>query len=261
MTDVGLLLQIADAALDQASTLVTEMTVGAVRAKGDRDMVSEIDLAVEDRVRSFLQKETPEIGFLGEENGGTGVDGPLTWALDPVDGTANLVNGLPLCAVSLGLVDHNRSVLGAIDLPFLRRRFRAAEGHGAYADDQPIQASHTKALGEAIVAIGDYAVGARAQERNVRRLALTGLLAERALRVRMLGSAAIDLVCVASGKLDASITLSNHPWDMAAGVAIAREAGAVVMDLDGSPHSLRSTATVVTAPGLREDMLQLLDGL
>ncbi|MFD8034669.1 inositol monophosphatase family protein [Streptomyces sp. NPDC059717] len=261
MTDLGPLLQIAGAALDQASTLVTEMAVGAVRPKGDRDMVSEIDLAVEDRVRSFLQKETPEIGFLGEENGGTGINGPLTWALDPVDGTANLVNGLPLCAVSLGLVEHNRSVLGAIDLPFMRHRFRAAEGNGAYADDEPIQTSRTEALNEAIVAIGDYAVGARAQERNVRRLALTRLLAEQVLRVRMLGSAAIDLVWVASGKLDASIALSNHPWDMAAGVAIAREAGAVVMDLDGSAHSLRSTATIAVAPGLKDEVLQLLQTL
>ncbi|WP_406443071.1 inositol monophosphatase family protein [Streptomyces sp. NBC_01613] len=261
MTDLAPLLQIADAALDQASSLVTDMAVGAVRSKGDRDMVSEIDLAVEERVRDFLRKETPEIGFLGEESGGAGIDGPLTWALDPVDGTANLVNGLPLCAVSLGLVEDSRSVLGAIDLPFMRHRFRAAEGRGAYADDAPIGPSRTTALDQAIVAIGDYAVGARAQERNVRRLALTRMLAEQALRVRMLGSAAIDLTWVASGKLDASIALSNHPWDMAAGVAIAREAGAVVMDLDGSPHGLRSTATIAVAPGLRGTMLKMLDRL
>ncbi|MET8808152.1 inositol monophosphatase family protein [Streptomyces sp. NPDC004546] len=261
MTDLGPLLQIASAALDQVSPLVTEMAVGAVRSKGDRDMVSEIDLAVEDRVRSFLQKETPEIGFLGEENGGTGIDGPLTWALDPVDGTANLVNGLPLCAVSLGLVQDDRSVLGTIDLPFMRHRFRAAEGHGAYADDEPIRASQTTALDQAIVAIGDYAVGVRAQERNVQRFALTRRLAEQVLRVRMFGSAAIDLVWVASGKLDACIALSNHPWDMAAGVAIAREAGAIVMDLDGSPHNLGSAATIAVTPGIRDPLLQMLAAL
>jgi len=261
MIDLHPLLQVAGAALDQVSSLVTEMAVGAVRSKGDRDMVSEIDLAVEDRVRSFLQRGTPEIGFLGEENGGTGSDAHLTWTLDPVDGTANLVNGLPLCAVSLGLVAQNRAVLGVVDLPFLRHRFRAAEGCGAFADDKSIKASETTALNEAIVSIGDYAVGVRAQERNERRLALTRLLAEQVLRVRMLGSAAIDLVWVASGKLDASITMSNHPWDMAAGVAIAREAGAAVMDLDGSPHSLRSTATVAVAPRLRGTMLKMLDRL
>ncbi|MET8074903.1 inositol monophosphatase family protein [Streptomyces sp. NPDC005303] len=261
MADLAPLLNIAAAALDHASSLVTEMAVGSVRSKGDRDMVSEIDLAVEERVREFLRKETPEIGFLGEESGGTGIEGPLTWALDPVDGTANLVNGLPLCAVSLGLVEDNRAVLGAIDLPFMGQRFRGAKGHGAYANEELIRPSQRTALNEAIVAIGDYAVGVRANERNVRRLALTRMLAEQVLRVRMLGSAAIDLIWVASGKLDASIALSNHPWDMAAGVAIAREAGAAVMDLDGSPHSLRSTATIAVAPGLRGTLLQMLDKL
>lgn len=258
MTDLRSLLGVACAALDQASALVTNMAVGAVQAKGDRDMVSEIDLAVEERVRTFLQKETPEIGFLGEESGGAGVGGALTWALDPVDGTANLINGIPLCGVSLGLIADNRSVLGAIDLPFLGQRFRAAEGQGAFCGDDPIRASGTKALNEAIVAIGDYAVGERARERNARRLAMTACLAESVLRVRMLGSAAVDLVWVASGKLDCSIALSNHPWDMAAGVAIAREAGAVVMDTDGSPHDVMSTATIAVAPALRASLLKML---
>ncbi|OAR26709.1 inositol monophosphatase [Streptomyces sp. ERV7] len=258
MTDLRPLLDIACAALDQTSGLVTEMAPGAVQAKGDRDMVSEIDFAVEERVREFLQKETPEIGFLGEEHGATGLGGSLTWALDPVDGTANLVNGIPLCGVSLGLIENDRAVLGVIDLPFLGQRFKAAEGHGAYADGSRIAVSRTKVLSEAIVGVGDYAVGEHAQERNVRRLALTARLAESVLRVRMLGSAALDLVWVASGKLDASIALSNHPWDMAAGVAIAREAGAVVMDIDGTAHDLRSAATIAVTPGLRDPVMGLL---
>lgn len=153
------------------------MAVGAVQAKGDRDMVSEIDFAVEERVRTFLQKETPEIGFLGEESGGEGAGGALTWALDPVDGTANLVSGVPLCGVSLGLIADSRSVLGVIDLPFLGQRYRAVEGHGAYCGDDRIRPRGTTALHEAIVAIGDYAVGERADERNARRLALTARLA------------------------------------------------------------------------------------
>lgn len=171
MTDLRALLHIACAALDQASTLVTDMAVGSVTAKGDRDMASEIDYAVEEQVRSFLLKETSEIGFLGEESGGSGIGGALTWALDPVDGTANLVNGLPLCAVSLGLVENDRSVLGVIDLPFLGQRYKAADGHGAFCSETRIAPSRTETLSEAIVAIGDYAVGDQARERNRRRLA------------------------------------------------------------------------------------------
>lgn len=258
MTDLRALLRIASHAVDQAVALVTGMAVGEVTSKGDRDMASEIDYAVEEKVRSFLLAETPEIGFLGEEHGGSQADAPLTWALDPVDGTANLVNGLPLCGVSLGLVEGGRSVLGVIDLPFLGQRYEAADGLGAYCGSQRITPRKTTDLSEAIVAMGDYAVGHQAEKRNRRRLALTELLAARVLRVRMFGSAAVDLVWVASGRLDASIALSNHPWDMAAGAAIAREAGALVMDADGSPHGLGSEATIAAAPGLRGAILGLL---
>ncbi|MFJ3106543.1 inositol monophosphatase family protein [Streptomyces sp. NPDC086835] len=257
--DMQALLAIGSSAVDQAVAVVRETTVGQVTDKGDRDMVSALDLAVEDRVRSFLKKETPEIGFLGEERGGENIAGAdLTWALDPVDGTANLVHGLPLCGVSLGLVQGDRSVLGIIDLPFLQRRFHAAEGNGAYCGNSRLKTSDTRALESAIVSIGDYAVGGAARERNRSRLAVTSLLAERALRVRMFGSAAIDLVWAASGKVDATIAMSNHPWDMAAGVCIAREAGCAVMDADGMAHTVNSTETITAAPGLRNAVLKLL---
>ncbi|MFF9607661.1 inositol monophosphatase family protein [Streptomyces sp. NPDC014684] len=258
-TDLQELLRIGSLAVDQAAAVVRGKVVGQVTGKGDRDMVSALDLIVEDRVRSFLKRETPEIGFLGEERGGENIDGAdLTWALDPVDGTANLVHGLPLCGVSLGLVQGDRSVLGIIDLPFLQRRFCATDGNGAYAGDARLTSSATASLDAAIVSIGDYAVGAAAGERNRRRLAVTQLLAERALRVRMFGSAAVDLAWVASGQVDATIAMSNHPWDMAAGVCIAREAGCAVMDADGTPHTLKSSATVTAAPGVRDAVLKLL---
>ncbi|MFH8698998.1 inositol monophosphatase family protein [Streptomyces chartreusis] len=258
MSDLRSLLEVASAAVDQATSLVGRMAVGEVRAKGDRDMVSEIDLAVEEKVREFLSRETPELGFLGEEEGATVPVKELTWALDPVDGTANLVNGIPLCAVSLGLVSGNTSVLGVIDLPFLSKRFTAAQGLGAYADSLRLVASRTNDLSQAVIAIGDYAIGPSAQQRNKLRFAITRLLAERALRVRMVGSAAIDLAWVAAGKLDASIALSNHPWDMAAGTAIAREAGALVLDAYGEEHGLLSSATVAIGPELRQPVLELL---
>ncbi|MEU5297978.1 inositol monophosphatase family protein [Streptomyces umbrinus] len=259
MSDLRPLLEIACAAVDRAASLVGRMAVGEVRAKGDRDMVSEIDLAVEQQVRDFLSRETPEVGFLGEEEGSTAPAKELTWALDPVDGTANLVNGIPLCAISLGLVSGDASVLGVIDLPFLSQRFTAAQGLGARAGSVPLTARPTSDLSQAVIAIGDYAVGPSAQKRNQLRFAITRLLAERALRVRMVGSAAIDLAWVAAGKLDASIAMSNHPWDMAAGTAIAREAGALVLDAEGLEHGLLSSATVAVAPGLRVPVLELLD--
>lgn len=80
-------------------------------------MATEVDYAVEHAVRDFLARETPEIGFLGEEEGTTRTARGLRWMLDPVDGTANLLHGIPLCGISLGLTNRDTPALGVIDLP------------------------------------------------------------------------------------------------------------------------------------------------
>jgi myo-inositol-1(or 4)-monophosphatase len=255
----GSLLPAALEAVAIASDLIRTRIPGLLTAKGDRDMATEVDYAVERAVRAHLQERTPEVGILGEEEGVTGNrDAELLWALDPVDGTANFVRGIPLCGVSLGLIYRNRPILGVVDLPFLGARYSAVEHTGAYLGDRRIQTSTTSNLSDAIVAIGDYAVGQNAETKNKLRLALNELLAQRVQRVRMLGSAAIDLVWVAEGKLDASLTLSNKPWDTAAGVVIAREAGATINDTNGTDHTLNSATTIATTPGLTQQITDLI---
>ncbi|MEU7003580.1 inositol monophosphatase [Nonomuraea sp. NPDC046570] len=256
--DTRTLLPIADHAVTIAAEIIRTKAPGVITAKGDRDMATEVDYAVEHAVREFLARETPEIGFLGEEEGVSRTGNGLMWALDPVDGTANFLHGIPLCGVSLGLVDKDMPTVGVIDLPFLGTRYTAAEGAGTQANGVEIQARATRDLDAAIVSIGDYAVGDDAQERNRPRLALTHELAARVQRVRMYGSAAVDLAWVAHGKTDACIMLSNNPWDTAAGVLIAREAGAAVVDNDGSPHSMSSLATIAASPKLVADLVELI---
>lgn len=250
MTDYADLLPIAHQAVDMARDIMRTMQPGALTAKGDRDMASEVDYAIEERVRAFLAEQTPDIGFLGEENGTSGVTADLMWALDPVDGTVNFVHGSPLCAVSLGLITENRSVLGVIDLPFLDSRYSAAEGRGAYMGGTPIAATTTSRIGDAVVAFGDYAVGEGAEKKNRVRFTLTERLGSDVQRIRMHGSAAIDLAWLSAGQVDAVVMLANKPWDTAAGVIIAREAGATVVDLDGSPHGFKSRATIAANASL-----------
>jgi myo-inositol-1(or 4)-monophosphatase len=230
----------------------------AVDSKGDRDLVSAVDLSVEGRLRDFLGQRTPEIGFLGEEGGSAGRSADIAWVLDPIDGTVNFVRGLPLCAVALALVDRGRPVLGVIDLPFLGSRYSAMANEGAYLNDVRLVVRSTETLSEAMVAIGDFAVGPDSEKRNRLRLQVVSEVASVALRVRMLGSAALDLAWLAEGKLDATIVLSNKPWDVAAGVIIAREAGATVTDIDGSDHDLSSTATLAAPPALISEVLALV---
>jgi myo-inositol-1(or 4)-monophosphatase len=258
-TSTGALLTVALEAVTIARELMRSRAPGLLTAKGDRDMATELDYAIERAVRAHLRDRTPAVPILGEEEGVTGDrGGDLLWVLDPVDGTANLVHGIPLCGVSLGLVRRDRPVLGVIDLPFLGTRYSAVEHAGAHLGDRRIGTSTASSLHDAVVAIGDYAVGADAAEKNQLRLALNEQLAGRAQRVRMLGSAAIDLAWVAEGKLDVSLTMSNKPWDTAAGVIIAREAGAVVIDQDGSDHTSDSAATIAAAPGVVEEIVALV---
>lgn len=259
MTGHAQLLPIAREAVARAHRIIRSRALGSVVAKGERDMVTDVDLAVEDAVRDFLSRETPEIGILGEEHGHSGsIDGALWWALDPVDGTANLARGIPLCAVSLALVEGRRGVLAAIDLPFLGIGYTAAAGHGAYAGDERICASEVRALSEAVISIGDFAIGADADTKNRVRIALLSRLGARAQRIRMIGTAAIDLAWVAQGKLDASIILANQPWDTMAGVLLVREAGGVVLDQDGTDHTADSATTIAVCAGLRENIMTTL---
>jgi myo-inositol-1(or 4)-monophosphatase len=237
-------------AVDLAVHLLRTSRPGTLTSKGDRDMASEMDYAVERALRQYLRDETPHIGFHGEEDGGTDLASQTSWILDPVDGTANFVHGIPLCAVSLGLVHNGHPVLGVIAMPYLGERYWAVRDHGAFDESGRLSVPDTRRLPDAIVALGDYAVGTGADRENRLRIALTDRLAANVQRIRMVGSAAIDLAWLAAGRFDACVALSNKPWDTAAGVVLAAEAGALVVDADGSPHGLNSTATIAANPAL-----------
>jgi myo-inositol-1(or 4)-monophosphatase len=253
------LLRTANDAVDIARGILLRTEPGHITSKGDRDMASEADYAIEKSVREHLAIHTPNISFLGEEEGGKPpIIGNLTWVLDPVDGTANFIRGLPMCAISLGLMDGKKGVLGIIDIPYLGVRYSATQGRGAYCGNRQIHVSDTKSLSESIVTIGDYAVGVNATLRNKARLALTEQLAGRVQRIRMLGTAALDLVWLADGKTDASIALTNKAWDMTAGVVIAREAGARVVDSAGVDHDFDSTATIATNAHIISELLPIV---
>lgn len=257
MTTAADLLSIGREAMDTALRIIASRGPGNVTVKSDRDIASDVDYAVENELRDWLARETPDIGFLGEENGDTTHRDTL-WVLDPIDGTANFVRGVPVFAVSLALVEDGQPILGLISLPVMDQHYTATQHGGAYCNDELIHSRPTASLADAMISLGDYAVGDHATEKNADRIRITSRLAERIERVRMVGSAATDLAWVAHGKLDATVILANKPWDTAAGSLLVREAGALVVDREGNPHSLASTSTVALSPALFGDLLPLL---
>jgi myo-inositol-1(or 4)-monophosphatase len=248
-------LAVARHVVGEAAELVRTHAPGKLTEKGDRDPTSEVDVAVERFVRDLLHNKTPEIGFLGEEEGGNSTGHELLWMLDPIDGTVNFLHGFPLCAVSLSLCDENWVVAAVINLPFIGTQYTALLGQGAYADDKRLRVSPTSKLANALISIDQYTFGDDAERKNRLRLRLTQRLAHEAQRVRMLGSSAIDLAWTAEGRLDACIMLGNKPWDTSAGVLIAREAGARVLDQDSSEHSQESLSTIAVTPTLEAELM------
>lgn len=259
--DLTEMLDVARAAIAQGCDLLRTSAIGAVHSKADRDYATDLDLRIQDSIRLFLRDTAPWAGFLGEEDTGLADSAPdarWRWILDPIDGTANFAHHVPLCAVSLALAHDDEPIIGAIGAPFLGMEYSAIVGQGAYSNGKRIRASAATDLAGSVVSIGDYAVGAGAAAKNTRRFAVTAELATNVERIRMLGSAALDLVWVAEGRLDACVLLTNKPWDTAAGTIIAREAGATVTDSDGSRHTLASTHTIAAAPGISQPLLSLL---
>ena len=248
-------LGIARRAAAEAAEVIRTNAPGRLTEKGDRDPASEVDVAVERFVRDFLHNKAPEVGFLGEEEGGDSSGHELLWMLDPIDGTVNFLHGFPLCAVSLSLCAADAVVAAVINLPFLGSQYTALLGQGAYADGKRLHVSRTSTLPDARVSIDQYAFGKDAERKNRLRLRLTERLAHDAQRVRMLGASAIDLAWTAEGRLDACIMLGNKPWDTSAGVLVAREAGARVLDHDGTEHSRQSQSTIAVTPLLEAELM------
>lgn len=258
-SELAELSRIAHEAVDRASEMLRTRDPGDVTMKSDRNPATEVDYAIEQETREFLRNETPHIPFLGEEDGKYGPkDSDLVWTLDPIDGTVNFIHGLPLCGVSLGLLDEIQPVIGVVDLPFLGSRYSAIHEAGSYRDSVRLGAAPIASIDHAVVSLGDYAVGPDAEEKNSPRFELTRRLAGKVERIRMLGSAATDLVWTAEGLVTACIILSNNPWDTMAGVLIAREAGALVLDIHGQQHSVNSTSTVAVPPQLSTELIQLI---
>lgn len=228
-----------------------------IHLKGERDFALSVDLEVEQKVKSILASS--DIPVLGEEYAWQGDQQSDTfWVVDPVDGTVNYAHGIPLCGVCIALVENNQPILASISLPFLDERYLAEAGCGATLNGNTIAVSSCGLLNDAIVALGDFAVGKNAETKNRLRLSLVQTLSPNVMRIRMLGSAAVQLAWLAAGRLDASIILSNNAWDVQAGVLIAREAGVQVFDGDGSQHSTASSYTMASTAGIKNDLLNQL---
>jgi myo-inositol-1(or 4)-monophosphatase len=231
-------------------------SVGRIDKKGTIDLVTEVDLAIEEAFREMIAIRFPDHAVLGEEMGGSATtpEGPC-WVFDPIDGTTNFAHGVPIFCSSLAFEVNGIAQVSAIYDPNRRELFTAERGGGAFLNGSPIRVSHAATLVDALLVTGfPYDVQARLDEVLQLFRAFVGCTQG----VRRLGSAAIDLCYVAAGRLDGFWERGLSPWDVAGGALLVEEAGGQASNLDGGAFSSRAREVLATNGLIHDAMLDVI---
>jgi len=249
-------LGVARAAAAEASTYLRQAAVATrtIRHKGEVDLVTEHDLASEDRIRRHLRAATPDWGLVCEEGG---AEGPhdVRWLVDPLDGTTNFAHGLPLFAVAIALEHEGQLEVAVVDAPRLGCVWTAARGRGAFRDDRPIHVSTTDRLDQALLATGFPYDRKTSPDNN---LAEFSALQMRAQAVRRCGAAVLDLAWLAEGSFDGYWEAKLNPWDWATGMLLVAEAGGRLTDRSGQAASPHGRSLVATNGLIHDELLAAL---
>lgn len=259
--DIEALVDEAAAVLDEVSMKFVEghRADPAVRKKGD-DFATEMDYAIERHVGEALRDLTG-IGVHGEEYRQAGLDAPLVWVLDPIDGTFNYAAGSPMAAILLALLRDGEPVAGLTWLPFTGDRYRAVAGGALSCNGIDLPVLGRGQLATSAVGVGSFNVASRGRLPGRYRAALVAELSRTSSKIRMHGSAGIDMAFVAAGILGGAVIFGGQVWDHAAGTALIRAAGGTVTDLDGRVWSPQSRSVVAGAPGVHEEIMAIIAGL
>ena len=183
--------------------------------KGVTDPVTEVDKACEALIIKGIKAKFPEHAILGEETGAHGLpDADFLWIIDPLDGTVNYSHGLPMFAVSIGIYEKGKPLIGVVHAPALRETFVAERGKGAFCNGKRLHVSRQAKPLQAVLSSG-FAYKARVSGENVREW--MGVL-RNFQAIRRMGSAALDLCWVAAGRFDAFWNTGSSPgtWPQAA---------------------------------------------
>ncbi len=230
-------------------------SVAEVRHKRGVELVTEYDLRSEEMIRQALARAFPGETIEGEEAGVSG-ESQVRWVIDPLDGTANFAHGIPIFCVSIAWLWGHEPQLGVVYDPLRDELFQAAAGLGTTRNGRPVQVSHESCLGESLLVTG-FPYDIRTNPRN--NLREYAAFALRALGVRRLGSAALDLAYVAAGRFDGFWEFGLSPWDFAAGALLVREAGGQVTRADGGPDVFAQPTSILATNGrIHQAMLPVL---
>jgi myo-inositol-1(or 4)-monophosphatase len=221
------------------------------------DLVTEADHASEKAIFKVIQQNHPDHFILSEETGSMPTQSNIKWIIDPIDGTINFANGIPICCVSIGVEENGEMMMGAVYNPFMNELFFAEKGKGAFLNDQPIKVSSKNDLLTSCLVTGfPY----QYLDTENGPLQIFEKLIRKSIPVRRLGSAALDLCWTAAGRFDGFYEHKLQAWDSAAGFLIVQEAGGVVTDLKGEKYNPYQPGIIASNGQIHDQLLNLLKG-
>lgn len=225
--------------------------------EGMNNLVTEADHAAEKAIMDIIQKAYPDHFILSEESGEIIQDSTYKWIIDPIDGTVNFANGIPICCVSIGLEKEGKMILGAVYNPFMNEFYMAEKGAGAFLNDQPIKVGNKSELIKACLVTGFPYTYLDAPNGP---LQVFEKLIRKGVPVRRLGSAAIDLCWVAAGRFDGFYEHKLQAWDSAAGFLMVEEAGGKVTDFTGAYYSPYQPHIIATNGLIHDELVAVVNG-
>jgi myo-inositol-1(or 4)-monophosphatase len=202
------------------------------------DIKLELDVRCQKHIEKILRAVFPEIPLLGEEGDSGDMNAEFRWVVDPIDGTVNYFYGMPHAAVSIALEHRKKSIVAVIYDPFTDEIWTTTKGEPSRLNGKIVRVSNRSKIGEAVVAMGF----SKDRENLQKSLPHLIRISKRAKKIRILGSAALELAYVASGRLDAYIERTINLWDVAAGSLLVENAGGEFYTLPAPGGKLRMCA-------------------
>ena len=224
-----------------------------VRSKAAFDLVTEVDVNIERYLTEAILSAFPGDKIHAEELSSSQAITGRTWVIDPIDGTWNFANSIPIYGIQCCLFADGEAKMAVIWLPCQDEMYTAIAGQGCFLNGERVFVNKNVTADKALISIGDYT------HKSDRLAALqyhaVGYLYPRAGRLRMYGAASVDFAFILAGRLSATIFTTRNLWDIAPGILMSREAGAIVMGLDGLPYDFSKEGVMIA---VNEEIAQLM---
>ena len=246
------------AALKAGQVLMDRFTtVLSVSFKGRGNIVTDVDMAVEQEVRAILADEYPDMTFVGEETADARADAGYVWIVDPLDGTRNYASGIPFFSTVVGLALDGEVLVGVNYDPLRSDMFEAERGKGAFLNGKRIRVSERAALEDSIIGMDlSYNNEGAVNGLDVIRSIWPGMQT-----ARIMGSSAMGISYAAAGLTDIYFHHQLAPWDQVAGMLLVEEAGGIITDREGNRAGLYSDGLIASNGTLHAEFMHKTEGM